>query len=59
MRFATPAARVMKKYKPKYILVDKAYDSEKLRKCINEELGVEDQISTRGKVKRGFYKKLA
>lgn len=36
MKFKTPSARAMKKYKQKYILADKAYDAEKLIKCINE-----------------------
>ena len=32
------ALRQIKKYKPNYIVADKAYDTEPIRKCINEEL---------------------
>lgn len=52
LKFATPALRAIKKHKPKYILADKVYDSEKLRTYINEELRATDQIPTKGKVKR-------
>lgn len=59
MKFAIPAVRAIKKYKPLYILADKAYDSEELRTCINEELKAEEHIPTKGKVKRGHYRKLS
>ena len=36
--------RNIKKYKPKYILADRAYDIEPIRKCINEEAKSQDQI---------------
>ena len=34
----------MKKYNPKYIIADRAYDTKPIRKCINEEAKSEDQI---------------
>jgi hypothetical protein len=37
-QFAKLALRQIKKYKPDYIVADKAYDTEPIRKCINEEL---------------------
>ncbi|MFU2192205.1 transposase [Methanobacterium sp. MZD130B] len=33
-QFAKPALRQIKKYKPNYIVADKAYDTEPIRKCI-------------------------
>lgn len=35
--FSIAAINAIKKYKPRYVLADKAYDSEYLRKEINEE----------------------
>lgn len=35
--FAISAIRSIKEYKPKYILADKAYDTEKIKKTIIEE----------------------
>ena len=43
-QFALASIRQLKPYKPHYILADKAYDSEEIRKCINEEVGAFDQI---------------
>ena len=43
-KFALAAIRGVKKYKPHYILADRAYDTELIRKCINEETGAFDQI---------------
>ena len=42
-RFAIAAIRNIKKYKPKYVLADRAYDTEPIRKCINEEAKAEEQ----------------
>jgi hypothetical protein len=36
-QFAIAAINVIKKYNPKYVLADKAYDSEKIRKQVNEK----------------------
>ncbi|MEE0935575.1 MAG: transposase [Methanobrevibacter sp.] len=51
-RFAIAAIRNIKKYNPKYILADRTYDTEPIRKCINEEAKAEDQIplKTRAKI---------
>ncbi|WP_263641094.1 hypothetical protein [Methanobrevibacter arboriphilus] len=38
-----------KKYNPPYILADKAYDTELIRKCINEEIKAFDQIPLKKK----------
>ena len=34
----------LKKYNVKYIIVDKAYNTEHIRRCINEEIHLLDQI---------------
>ena len=55
-QFAKPALRQIKKYKPNYIVADKAYDTEPIRKCINEELKAFDQIPLKNRAKRGQYR---
>ena len=55
-RFALAAIRNIKKYKPKYILADRAYDTEPIRKCINEEAKAEDQIPLKTRAKTGHYR---
>lgn len=55
-KFAIPAIRSISKYKPHYILADKAYDSEKIRQCINEEIGAFDQIPLKKGAKTGKYR---
>jgi hypothetical protein len=42
----------LKKYKPRYIIADKAYDTEPIRKCINEEAKAFDQIPLKKKSKK-------
>lgn len=54
--FAIAAIRKIKKYKPHYILADKAYDSEPIRKCINEEVGAFNQIPLKKHAKTGHYR---
>ena len=54
--FAIQAIRQTKKFKPKYILADKAYDTEPIRKCINEEAKAFDQIPLKKRVKTGHYR---
>ena len=54
--FAIPAIRKIKKYKPHYVLADKAYDSEPIRKCINEEAKAFDQIPLKKHAKKGHYR---
>ena len=55
-QFAKPALRQIKKYKPDYIVADKAYDTEPIRKCINEELKAFDQIPLKKRAKKGQYR---
>ncbi|WP_462316358.1 transposase, partial [Methanobrevibacter sp.] len=55
-RFALAAIRDIKKYKLKYILADRAYDTEPIRKCINEEAKAEDQIPLKTRAKTGHYR---
>ena len=55
-RFAIAAIRNIKKYNPKYILADRAYDTELIRKCINEEAKAEDQIPLKSRAKNGHYR---
>lgn len=55
-RFAIAAIRNIKKYNPKYILADRAYDTETIRKCINEEAKAEDQIPLKSRAKNGHYR---
>lgn len=43
--------RQLKPYKPHYILADRAYDTETIRKCINEEVGAFDQIPLKTRAK--------
>jgi transposase len=54
--FAKAAIRKVKKYKPYYIVADKAYDTEAIRKCINEETGAFDQIPLKTRAKKGHYR---
>lgn len=34
--FAIASIRSLKKHKPEYVIADKAYDTEKIRECINK-----------------------
>jgi len=54
--FAIVSIKKTKKYKPKYILADRAYDTEPIRKCINEEIGAFDQIPLKKRAKKGKYR---
>ena len=38
-KFAISSIRQTRKYNPHYILADRAYDTEPIRKCINEYVG--------------------
>ena len=42
----------MKQYKLKYILADRAYDTEPIRKYINEEAKAQDQIPLKTRAKK-------
>lgn len=55
-KFALAAIRRVKKYKPRYILADRAYDTELIRQCINEEAGAFDQIPLKTRAKTGHYR---
>ena len=55
-RFAIAAIRNIKKYNSKYILADRSYDTEPIRKCINEEAKAEDQIPLKTRAKNGHYR---
>ena len=41
-KFAIASIRAVKKYKAEYILADKAYDTEPIRRCINKEIKEKD-----------------
>lgn len=55
-QFAIASIRKIKKYKPQYILADRAYDTEPIRKCINEEIRAFDQIPLKKRAKKGKYR---
>jgi transposase len=55
-QFAKSAIRKIKKYKPHYIVADKAYDTEPIRKFINEEIKAFDQIPLKTRAKKGNYR---
>ena len=55
-QIAKPALRQIKKYEPQYIVADKAYDTEPIRKCINEEIKTFDQIPLKNRAKKGQYR---
>lgn len=54
--FALASIRKTKKYHPHYILADRAYDTEPIRKCINEEINAFDQIPVKKRAKNGKYR---
>ena len=55
-QFAIASIRQLKSYTPHYILADRAYDTEPIRKCINEEVGAFDQIPLKKNAKTGHYR---
>lgn len=55
-QFEIALIRQLKPYKPHYILEDKAYDTEPIRKCINKEIGAFDQILLKIRAKTGHYR---
>ena len=54
--FAISAIRAIKKYKPRYILADRAYDSEIIKKTIVEETTALPQIPVKTRQKSGKYR---
>ena len=51
--------RSLKKYYVDYIIADKAYDTNKIRKCINKEINASDQIPLKSNFKHGWYRRLS
>lgn len=58
-KFAIPSLRAVKQYKPKYVLADKAYDTEPIRKCIKKELGAIEQIPLKKNFQHGWHRRLS
>ena len=58
-KFAIAAIRSLKKYNIQYIIADKAYDTEPIRTCINEEIKALDQIPLKANFKHGWYRRLS
>ena len=58
-KFAIAAIRSLKKYYVDYIIADKAYDTNKIRKCINKEINASDQIPLKSNFKHGWYRRLS
>ena len=56
-KFAIASIRAVKKYKPEYILADKAYDTEPIRRCINKEIKAKDQIPLKSNFTHGVYRR--
>ena len=50
-QFAIASIRSLKKYNIKYIITDKAYDTNKIRECINEEIKASNQIPLKSNFK--------
>lgn len=59
MKFAIPALRAIKRFKPKYILADKAYDTENIKKCIKKELNAIEQIPLKKNFQHGWHRRLS
>lgn len=57
--FAIASIRSLKKYKSEYVIVDKAYDTEKIRECINKEIKVSDQILLKSNFEHRWYRRLS
>ena len=55
-KFIKPRLKRLKRFKPHYIVADKAYDSEKVRTFINETMDAFDIIPNKWTVKTGFYR---
>ena len=55
-QFAIASIRQFKPYQPHYILADRVYGTEPIRKYMNEEFGAFDQLSLKIWAKIGHYK---
>ena len=53
---AIPNLRAIQKYKPRYIVADKGYDSEKIRTYINDEMKSLAMIPVKKNPKTGKYR---
>ena len=58
-KFAIASIRSLKKYDVDYIIADKAYDTNKIRTCINEEIKASDQIPLKSNFRHGRYRRLS
>ena len=58
-KFAIASIRSLKKYDVDYIIADKAYDTNKIRTCINEEIKASDQIPLKSNFRHGWYRRLS
>lgn len=58
-KFAIASIRSLKKYNPEFIIADKAYDSNAIIICINEEIKALDQIPLRSNFRHGWYRRLS
>ena len=56
-KFADASIRKMKRFKSRYIVCDKAYDTENIRTIINEEINAFDIIPNKTNVKTGYFRK--
>lgn len=58
-KFAITSIRSLKKYDVDYIIADKAYDTNKIRTCINEEIKALNQIPLKSNFRHGWYRRLS
>ena len=58
-KFAIASIRSLKKYNIEYVIADKAYGTEPIRRCINEEIKSLDQIPLKSNFKHGWYRRLS
>ena len=59
VKFAIASIRSLKKFNPKFIIADKAYDTNAIRTCINEEIKASDQIPLKSNFRHGRYRRLS
>ena len=59
IKFAIVSIRSLNKYDVDYIIADKAYDTNKIRTCINEEIKASDQIPLKSNFRHGWYRRLS
>ena len=59
IKFVIAPLRSLKKYNIQYIIADKAYDTEPILNCINEEIKALNQIPLKSNFKHGWYRRLS